>query len=123
MVREMICVACPLGCGLRVELSEAGEIAGISGQSCKRGESYARAEITNPTRMFHSTVRVEGGAAPLVSVKSAQPVPKSKLMECATATKKVRAQAPVAIGDVLLPNVCGTGVNLVATNRAATAPR
>ena len=121
MVREMICVACPMGCGLRVELNAAGEIAGISGQSCKRGESYARAEITNPTRMFHSTIRVEGGAAPLVSVKSAKPVPKSKLIDCAIATKFVHAKAPIAIGEVLLPNVCGTGVDLVATNRVAGA--
>jgi len=120
MVKEMVCVACPMGCGLRVEL-DGGEIADISGHSCKRGIEYARAEITNPTRMFHSTLRVEGGAAALVSVKSAGPVPKPKLLDCARATKGVRVRAPVAIGDVLLPDVCGTGVDLVATHRVAMA--
>ena len=121
MVKEMVCVACPIGCGLRAELNDAGEITDISGHSCKRGIEYAKAEITNPTRMFHSTVRVEGGAAPLVSVKTAKPVPKSRLTDCAIATKNVRIHAPVAIGDVLLPDACGTGVDLVATNRVAKA--
>jgi CxxC motif-containing protein len=121
MTRDIICVACPMGCGLRVELNGAGEIAGVSGHTCKRGEAYAQAEITNPTRMFHSTLRVEGGATPLVSVKSAAPVPKPRLMDCAKATRGIKIKAPVAIGDVLLPNVCGTGIDLVATGRVSAA--
>jgi len=121
MTKNIICVACPMGCELNVDLNEAGEIREITGNTCKRGIDYAQAEIANPTRSFHSTVRVEGGRAPLVSVKSAGPVPKRLLMDCARATIGVRAKAPVAIGDVIVPDVCGTGVDLVATNRVATA--
>jgi CxxC motif-containing protein len=106
-----------MGCELHVDLNEAGGIEKLTGYTCKRGIGYAEAEITNPTRSFHSTVRVEGGITPLVSVKSAGPVPKKLLIDCAKATRGVNIKAPVAIGDVIVPNVCGTGVDLVATNR------
>jgi CxxC motif-containing protein len=102
-----------------VELSDAGEVRSVTGNTCKRGESYAKTECTNPTRSFTSTVRVEGGDAPLVSVKSAKPIPRGKMLACAEATKAVVAKAPVAIGDVVLADVAGTGVDLVATNRVA----
>ena len=118
MTREMICVACPMGCELKVEV-EGGAVASVTGHTCKRGVGYAETEITNPSRGFHSTLRVEGGAVPLVSVKSAAPVPKGLLMACAEATKHITAKAPIAIGDVLLRDLCGTGVDLIATNRVA----
>ena len=121
MTREIICVACPMGCGMQVEHTEAGEVTKVTGNTCKRGIAYAEAEITNPTRSFHSTVRVEGGALPLVSVKSAGPVPKSKLMDCAKATIDAKAKAPIAVGDVIVADVCGTGVDLVATTRVLSA--
>jgi len=121
MTKNIICVACPMGCELHVDLNEAGAIENVTGHTCKRGIGYAEAEITNPTRSFHSTVRVEGGAAPLVSVKSAGPVPKRLLIDCARATRGMRAVAPIAIGDVIVPDVCGTGVDLIATNRVKAA--
>jgi CxxC motif-containing protein len=117
MTREIICVACPMGCGMLVEYTESGEVTQVTGNTCKRGAAYAQAEIKNPTRSFHSTVRVDCGKAPLVSVKTTGPVPKTKLMDCAAATKTARAKAPVAIGDVIVANICGTGVDLVATTR------
>jgi CxxC motif-containing protein len=110
-----------MGCELHVDLNEAGGIEKVTGYTCKRGIGYAEAEITNPTRSFHSTVRVAGGETPLVSIKSAGPVPKRLLMDCARATVGVLIQAPVAIGDVIVPDVCGTGVDLVATNRVKAA--
>ena len=117
MISEIICVACPMGCGMQVEHTAAGEVSGVAGNTCKRGEAYARAELTNPVRSFHSTIRVTGGKAALVSVKSAAPVPKGKLMACAGATRGIRVRAPIAIGDVIVHNVCGTGIDLVATTR------
>ncbi len=117
MTRKIICVACPLGCEVLVELNEAGELQQISGNNCKRGVSYAQAECTHPTRPFTSTVRVEGGNLPLVSVKSAEPIPKAMMLACAEATKRIVAKAPVAMGDVVLANAAGTGIDLLATNR------
>jgi CxxC motif-containing protein len=113
---KMICVACPMGCEM-VAAVEDGKLADLKGHACKRGIGYAEAEITNPTRGFHSTLRVEGGEAPLVSIKSAAPVPKGLLMACAEATRSLIVKAPIAVGDVLLPDVCGTGVDLIATTR------
>ncbi|MDR2752944.1 MAG: DUF1667 domain-containing protein [Oscillospiraceae bacterium] len=117
--RNFICVACPMGCELHVALDEKGGVAAVTGNNCKRGVAYAQAETTHPTRSFHSTVRVEGGNAPLVSVKSRAPVPKAMLMDCAKATRAAKAKAPIAIGDVLLADVCGTGIDLIATNRVS----
>jgi len=105
---------------MQVEHTMSGEVTGISGNTCKRGETYAQAELTNPVRSFTSTIKVKGGAVPLVSVKSAAHVPKGKLMECAVATRGVLAKAPIAIGDVMIPNVCGTGIDLIATTRVST---
>ena len=121
MITEIICVACPMGCGMQAEHTASGEVTGITGNACKRGEAYAKAELTNPVRSFHSTVRVAGGAVPLVSVKSAAPVPKGKLMACAGATRGVQARAPIAIGDIIVKNVCGTGIDLVATTRVGVS--
>jgi len=113
----MICVACPMGCELIAQIDGNNNVTDLNGHACKRGIGYAEAEVKNPTRGFHSTLKVQGGDLPLVSVKSATPVPKGKLMACAEATRHIAVKAPVNVGDVLLPNVAGTGVDLIATTR------
>lgn len=112
--RELICIGCPLGCMVTVEM-EQGEIKNISGHTCKRGEEYARKEVTNPTRIVTSTVRVEGGHLDMVSVKTESDIPKGKIFECVAALKDICVKAPVHIGDVIVSDVAGTGVNMVAT--------
>lgn len=113
--KEMICVACPIGCQITVTLN-GNEIVSVEGNACKRGESYAKTEISNPTRSLTTTVRVSGGNAPLVPVKSAQPVPKAMMKECAEALSKISVAAPVKIGDVVMKNILETGVDIIATN-------
>lgn len=115
--REMICIGCPMGCPLTVEL-EGSEIVGITGQTCKRGEVYARKEVTNPTRIVTSTVRVEGGTVDMVSVKTREDIPKNKIFDCVRALKGVAVKSPVHIGDVIIADVAGTGVDIVATKDA-----
>ena len=112
--RRMICIVCPLGCQMTVQI-EDGEMVGISGHSCKRGESYAIDEINDPRRTLTTTMRVQGGEAPLVSVKSDAPVPKAQLFECVKRINNMVAEAPVHIGDKLIENVAGTEANIVAT--------
>ena len=112
--RELICISCPMGCPLTVEL-EGGEIVNITGNTCKRGEVYGRKEVTNPTRIVTSTVKVEGGQSDMVSVKTREDIPKDKIFECVKALKGITVKAPVRIGDVILPDVAGTGVDIVAT--------
>ena len=112
--RELICIGCPMGCPLTVEL-ENGEIQTITGYTCRKGEIYARKEVTNPTRIVTSTVRVEGGRADMVSVKTREDIPKDKIFQCVKALKGVTVKAPIHIGDVVVADVAGTGVDIVAT--------
>lgn len=112
--KSLTCIGCPLGCQLIVEL-ENGEVISVIGNTCKRGDDYARKEVTSPTRIVTSTVKVTGGKSSVISVKTKSDIPKEKIFECVKALKEVEVQAPIAIGDVVLSNVAGTGVDIVAT--------
>jgi len=99
---------------------ENGHIVSISGNSCPRGEEYAKIEMTNPRRVFASTVRVEGGALPVCPVRSKEPVPKDKIFEITKAVARVTVKAPLEIGQVIIKNVCDTGVDIVASRSLPT---
>ncbi|MBR1810523.1 MAG: DUF1667 domain-containing protein [Clostridia bacterium] len=116
MQKNLICIACPRGCYITVDLNDSGEVVSVTGNTCKRGDTYARTEMTNPTRSLTSTVKVEGGAHPVVPVKSAAPVPKGMLFECMKEINRATIKAPVKIGDKVIENILGTGVDIVATN-------
>lgn len=116
--KELICVSCPIGCAVTVTLDDNNEVVSVTGNTCKRGDSYARQECTHPERMLTSTVKVTGGRLPVVPVKSARPVPKELLLDCMKEINQVTVEAPVRIGDVVLSNILNTGVDIVATNEA-----
>ena len=118
MNKEMTCVACPLGCNISVEIDGQNRVLSVTGNDCKRGRSYAESEISNPTRSLTGTVKVTGSNGPLVPVKSREPIPKARLVECAFALKDVTVKAPVRIGDAVVRDILGTGVDMVATSRA-----
>lgn len=115
---NLTCIGCPLGCPLTVEM-EGKEVVSVTGNTCKNGDKYARKEMTNPTRVVTSTVRVRGGRLAMVSVKTASDVPKSSIFACVEALKDVEVPAPVSIGQVILADVAGTGVPVVATKNVA----
>ena len=110
---KMICINCPKGCELEVERLADGEIR-VTGHTCPRGEAYGRAELVNPTRMVTGLVRVAGMRKPL-PVKTKTPVPKGKIRDVLFVLHQTTVQLPVAIGDTIVPDVAGTGVDLVAT--------
>ena len=114
-VKNLTCINCPMGCALAVEMN-GDEIVSVSGNTCSRGDAYARKELTDPTRIVTSTVRVTGGNSDTVSVKTKEDIPKGKIFECIRALKNVCAQAPVHIGDVIVSNVADTGIDVVATS-------
>lgn len=114
--KDLICVSCPIGCAVTVTLDDNNEVVSVTGNTCKRGDSYARQECTHPERMLTSTVKVTGSRLPVVPVKSAKPVPKELLLDCMQEINRVTVQAPVHIGDVVLANILNTGVDIVATN-------
>ncbi|MGB8452391.1 MAG: DUF1667 domain-containing protein [Anaerocolumna sp.] len=112
--KELICIGCPLGCMLHVELHN-GFIRSITGNTCKVGEDYAKKEIMSPMRIVTTTVKVRNGAAPYVSVKTKADIPKDKIIECMKVLKSCVIDAPVYIGDIILKNAAGTNVNIIAT--------
>ena len=112
---RLTCINCPLGCEVTVHFAGNGEMT-VTGNTCPRGEIYAKKEVTNPTRIVTSSVRVKGARnACMVSVKTAQDVPKGKIFDISKALESVEVSAPVKIGDVVLANVCDTGVDVIAT--------
>ena len=117
MIRELVCVSCPLGCALKVELDDNGAVVSVSGNTCKRGEKYANDECTNPVRMLTSTMKVNGGSLPVIPVKTSKPIPKGKMFECMKVINNEVVDAPIKIGEVLISNICDTGVDIVATNQ------
>lgn len=110
---EITCINCPVGCRLTVEL-ENGTVKSVTGNTCKRGEIYARQECVEPLRMVTAVVPVKGSAMPL-SVKTRTPIPKKLIFPCMKALHGLELQAPVAAGDVVLPDVCASGVDVIAT--------
>ena len=120
MERKLICIGCPLGCELTAQV-EGGEVRSVTGNTCPNGEKYARKELTNPTRILTTTVRVKNGVLPVVSVKTRGEVPKGKLLDCARALKAIEVTAPVALGQVIVPDLLGTGADLVATKSVEQA--
>lgn len=113
---ELICIGCPMGCNLEVQI-EGDKVVKVTGNMCPRGKAYAEKECTNPTRIVTSSVVVEGGEVDVVSVKTEADIPKGKIFDCVKALKGVVVKAPVNIGDVVVENVEGTGVNIIATKK------
>ena len=111
----MICIGCPLGCVLTVEMN-GKEVVNVTGNTCPRGKVYAEKEMTNPTRIVTTSVRVSGGDKTVVSCKTKSDIPKWMMADVIRELKEIVIQAPVNIGDILLENVAGTGVAIVATS-------
>jgi len=116
--RMLTCIGCPMGCRLSVQL-EGAEVVSVSGNTCRRGDDYARKECTAPERTVCGTVRIIGAAGMTVlPVRTASPVPKDKVLAVAEALRRSAVHAPVALGDEVLRDVAGTGVAMLATRSA-----
>ncbi|MBR2876526.1 MAG: DUF1667 domain-containing protein [Clostridia bacterium] len=115
MKKSLICVSCPLGCPIEVEIDN-GEILSVTGNTCKRGDAYARDELTNPVRSLTTTVKLVNGSLPVVPVKSSKPVPKDKMFECMKIINQASIEAPVKIGDVVVKDILSTGADIIVTN-------
>lgn len=111
-IRQITCIRCPMGCLLTVELTD-GVVTKVSGNQCPRGEEYAKTECVNPVRTLTTTVKVSNGRP--LPVRSREPIPKAELISCLSQLRNVTVTAPIAIGTVIVPNVCGTGIDIIAT--------
>ncbi len=113
--KNYTCIVCPEGCSISFE-NLSGEIK-ISGNRCRRGEEYVRREAVAPERNISSTVKVTGGSRTLAPVKTAKPIPRDMIFAVMEEIKKALVPVPVYPGQVLIPNVCGTGCDIVATGK------
>lgn len=115
--RTLICIGCPNGCLVTVDKNPDGSLS-ITGNTCKKGEEYARNEVTAPKRMVTSIVRVSGGKNPVVSVKTKEEIPKEKIAACMEEINRTALKALVSLGQIVIADVAGTGVDIVATGDA-----
>ena len=113
MKYELTCINCPMGCRITADY-DGKEVTNIQGYTCARGKAYAQTEITDPTRMVTALVGVEGSRAPL-SVKTQSPIRKPLIFDALKVIRGTTVKPPVHIGDVVIENVCGSGVNVIAT--------
>lgn len=112
--KEMACIVCPMSCHIEVTLDESEKIVNVTGNTCKRGESYVRTELTNPVRMLTSTVKLSGGLYKRLPVITSGNIPKHMIYQAMNEINKVSVSAPVKINDVIIKNVCGLNIDIVA---------
>ena len=110
------CINCPLSCPLELT-EEDGEVLEVKGADCRVGEKYAVEEFRNPRRTVSTTVRVKGGVLPLLPVVSAAPIPKALVRDAVRILAKLTVNAPVADGQVIYPDILGTGVDVIASRK------
>ena len=111
---DLICIVCPKGCHLKVDEENGYK---VTGNGCPRGAVYGEKELVNPTRVITSTVRVEAETARRVPVQTNGDIPKGKIYDIMDELTKVTAKAPVNVGDVVIKDVLGLGVDIVATKK------
>lgn len=114
--RIMNCIMCPLGCEMTVTI-EDGAVTSVTGNTCPRGPKYAHDEVVAPKRMLTSTVQVKGGLLPLLPVvsKTTLTLPKERILDCAAALRQIAVKAPVTEGQIIVENILGLGVDIIAS--------
>ncbi len=121
LASELICIGCPAGCLITAKKMEDGSLS-ITGNTCQKGEDYARSEMTAPARGVTSIIRVKDGWGKVVPVKTASEIPKGRINACMEEIRSAVVKAPVKIGDILIENVAGTPVPVIATGNMPRRP-
>jgi CxxC motif-containing protein len=117
MVEEkIVCIGCPLGCRTTLRMSGRGEVLKVLGYKCNQGRQYVLEEYRNPVRIFTTTVLTEKSSRSLLPVRTNLPILKSKLKEATLTLVRVKVKPPVRLGQVILPNILNSGVDVVATD-------
>ena len=108
---NLVCINCPRGCHLQVDENDDYT---VTGNFCKNGAEYGKNELTNPTRVLTTSVRINNAIHSCLPVKSSKPLPKAKLLEAAKSLRDIEVNAPVAIGDIVIKDILGLGVDIIA---------
>jgi CxxC motif-containing protein len=110
--KNLVCIMCPKGCRLSVDVKNGYS---VSGNACPRGAEYGKKEVTNPTRVVTSTVKITGAMHSRCPVKTDRDIPKPLIQKAIELLNGVELCAPVRSGDIAVPNLLGTGANFVVT--------
>lgn len=114
MEKNLICIGCPLGCSMSIILEDK-KVSKVTGNSCSKGEKYAKKEMIDPRRIVTATIRIINGEIPLLSVKTREDIPKNKIFDCINELNNTIVDAPIKVGDTILENICNTGIDIIAT--------
>lgn len=114
MQQIITCINCPVGCRMTVSVSDTGKVLTVEGNTCPRGDLYARQECTHPERMITAVIPVRLSDTPL-SVKTSRPVPKELIPAVMAELSQLNISLPVSIGQIILHDVLHTGADIVAT--------
>ena len=115
---KLTCISCPRGCEMEVEKKD-GQWT-VTGNECRRGETYAVQEARDPVRILTTSLPVAGGDYEMVSVKTAQPIPKDKIPKALDRLKGMTLSAPIAVGQTIVSDIAGSGIDLVATRQVVS---
>ncbi len=111
VIKELICINCPMGCHLKINT----ETKEVTGNTCKRGRTYGINEVENPVRVVTTTVKVKNGELSVIPVKTKEAIPKGLNFKAMEILNSIEVEAPVNIGDVIVEDILGTGVSVVAS--------
>lgn len=111
---ELDCIVCPMSCHITVEM-DGENICSVTGNTCPRGDAFARSEVTCPMRMVTTTLRIHNAVHPLIPVITSQNVPKSKIFDIMEVCKTLEVTAPIHAGDILCKNIAESGADLIAS--------
>lgn len=112
--RRITCIQCPMGCLITVTLTD-GQPTATAGHQCARGAVYARSEVADPRRLLTTLVVVPGRSRPL-PVRTVEPIPKPLYFQALAAIHAAGVVPPVRAGDILMADLAGTGVAVIATD-------
>lgn len=115
VVKDVICIICPQACRANVEIDSQKNILRFSGDICEKGEAYVKKEVTNPERVVTTTIMTEGSVHPLLPVRTDKPVPKEMVRKILAIIHSQKVRPPIEFKKVLIENILGTGVNIIAT--------
>ncbi|MBQ8130554.1 MAG: DUF1667 domain-containing protein [Clostridia bacterium] len=120
MKRTFTCIVCPNGCEIDAEY-EGSRVISVTGNLCPKGKTYVTQELVDPRRTIATSMRVDGGELPLASVRLTRPIPKDRIFDVMAEINRHSLTAPVAIGDVAVPNILGLGSDVIVTKNVARA--
>jgi len=121
MLKEYTCIMCPRGCDIEANIEDDLRLVSTEGAGCQKGISYLRQELADPRRNLATSARVLGGSMPLVSIRLTGPIPKARIGEALKAMQALRLEAPVFAGQILIENLGGLGIDVIATRQIPAA--